>query len=174
MHIHAHVLVLSLRSQRSDWLELVWQGLLKHGLCIPVLRQGPAAHMREREREKEREREGGSFCREGIMQFPPPPIHSLLVLHKLCRKSSRNLNLLLRYTTPPTGLCFLCVCCIFFCSSLSSLFFLSHVVKEGPMSLENGTGKLTAAQCWSRFSAWQALKTIPLMDEVGGAGRGGG
>lgn len=115
MRIRAHVLVLNLRSQRSDWLGLVWLGLLKHGLCIPVFRQGPAAPMRERE--------GGSFCREGIMLFPPPPIRSLLVLHKLCWKSSRNVNLLLRYTTLQTGLCSPRICCIFFCSSLSSLFF---------------------------------------------------
>jgi len=163
MHIHAHVLVLSLRSQRSDWLELVWQGLLKHGLCIPVLRQGPAAHMREREREKEREREGGSFCREGIMQFPPPPIHSLLVLHKLCRKSSRNLNLLLRYTTPPTGLCFLCVCCIFFCSSLSSLFFwvmwwrkgqCHWRTERGNLQLHNAEAGFLPDRHLKRFHSW--------------------
>lgn len=169
MRIHAHVLVLNLRSQRSDWLGLVWLGLLKHGLCIPLFRQGPAAPMRERE--------GGSFCREGIMLFPPPPIRSLLVLHKLCWKSSRNVNLLLRYTTLHTGLCSPRICCIFFSALhfLAFFFFsLSHVVKEGPISLENGMGKLTAAQCWSRFSAWQALKAIPLVDEVGGGGRGGG
>lgn len=76
-------------------------------------------------------------------QFPPPPTRSLPVLHKLCRKNSRNLNLLLRSPTLQTGLCSPRVCCIFFGSSLSSffLFFSSHVVKDGPISLENGAGK---------------------------------
>lgn len=108
------MLVLSLRSQRSDWLGLVCLGLLKHGLCIPAPRQGPAAHERAR---------GRKFLQgRDYAQFPPPPTRSLLVLHELCRKSTRNLNLLLRYTTLQTGLCSARICSIFFSSSLSSLF----------------------------------------------------
>lgn len=158
MRIRAHVLVLNLRSQRSDWLGLVWLGLLKHGLCIPVFRQGPAAPMRERE--------GGSFCREGIMLFPPPPIRSLLVLHKLCWKSSRNVNLLLRYTTLQTGLCSPRICCIFFCSSLSSLFFFflwvmwwrkgqSHWRTEwGNLQLHNAEAGFLPDRHLKRFHSW--------------------
>ncbi len=164
------MLVLSLRSQRSDWLGLVCLGLLKHGLCIPAPRQGPAAHERAR---------GRKFLQgRDYAQFPPPPTRSLLVLHELCRKSTRNLNLLLRYTTLQTGLCSPRICSIFFSSSLSSLFLCVCVWvmwwRMGQSHWRTERGNVTAAQCWSRFSAWQALKAIPLMDEVGGAGWGGG